>query len=237
MKSRRGITLLEVLIAITLLSLLSVGMLMAMRIGLSAFRRTNDHLMENRRVAGAQRILEEQILGLIPVTAACAPDGGPGVRFGYFGGAADSLRLVSAFSLQGAWRGRPQILEMFVIPGEQGRGVRLVVNETPYTGPADAGSRCVGMAEGAVPRFPAPVARPSTFVLADALAQCRFSYLGASAKPDEPDIWTATWNRKGWPKAVRVEMVPLGAEPARLQPITVTAPVRIFRNPELPYVD
>jgi general secretion pathway protein J len=236
MKSRRGITLLEVLIAITLLSLLSVGMLMAMRIGLSTFRRTNDHLMENRRVAGAQRILEQQIEGLIPVTAVCGPGGGPGERFGFFGGAADSLRLVSGFSLQGAWRGQPQILELFVIPGEQGRGVRLVVNETPYTGPANAGSRCVAMADG-VPRFPTAIAGPATFVLADGLASCRFSYLGASPKPDEPDIWTPNWNRRGWPKAVRVEMAPLDPQPARLQPITVTAPVRIFRNPETPYVD
>ena len=123
------------LIAITLLSLLSVGMLMSMRIGLQAFTKTDARLMENRRVAGAQRILEQQIEGLLPVTAGCAPQGGPGVKFAFFGGTPNTLRLVSGFSLQGGWRGQPQILEMFVIPGEQGRGVRLVVNELPYTGP------------------------------------------------------------------------------------------------------
>jgi hypothetical protein len=37
--------------------------------------------------------------------------------------------------------------------------------------------------------------------------------------------------------AVRVEMAPLQADPARIQPITVTAPFQMHRNPDIPYVD
>jgi len=33
----------------------------------------------------------------------------------------------------------------------------------------------------------------------------------------------------GWPVAIRVEMAPLVADPSHLQPITVTAPIRIHR--------
>ena len=51
------------------------------------------------------------------------------------------MRLVSTFSLQQGWRGPAEILEMFVIPGEDGEGVRLVVNETPYSRMA-AGGAC-----------------------------------------------------------------------------------------------
>ncbi len=237
MKGARGVSLLEVLIAITLLSLLSVGMLMSMRIGLQAFTKTDERLMENRRVAGAQRILEQQIEGLLPVTAGCAPQGGPGVKFAFFGGTPNSLRLVSGFSLQGGWRGQPQILEMFVIPGDQGRGVRLVVNELPYTGPVSAGRFCVGIEEGAIPIFAPPQAGPASFVLADQLAGCRFSYLVSARNPDEPDTWQPVWDRRGWPKAVRVEMAPLEPNPARLQPTTLTAPIRIYRSLELVYAD
>ena len=43
--SARGVTLLELLIAVTLLSLLSVAMFTAMRIGLSAFTKADDKLM------------------------------------------------------------------------------------------------------------------------------------------------------------------------------------------------
>lgn len=57
----RGVTLLEVLIAVTLLSLLSVAMVLAMRIGLNSYERAGTRLMDNRRVAGAQRILQDEI--------------------------------------------------------------------------------------------------------------------------------------------------------------------------------
>src|SRR4051794_34631791 len=61
MKRRRsaGITLIEVLIAVSLLSLLAVGMLAAILLGFDAQQKTNARLMENRRIAGAQRILEQ----------------------------------------------------------------------------------------------------------------------------------------------------------------------------------
>ena len=59
------------------------------------------------------------------------------------------MRLVSTFSLQQAWRGQPQILELFVIPGEDGNGVRLVVNEIPYAGPS--GGRSAVPGDGARP--------------------------------------------------------------------------------------
>ena len=83
MRRDAGVTLMEVLIAVTLLSLLSTGMLLAIRIGLSALGKTNEKLMYNRRVAGAQRILEQELQGMIPVVAPC---GGSGLRFGFFQG-------------------------------------------------------------------------------------------------------------------------------------------------------
>ena len=53
--SRAGVTLMELIIAISLLSLLSVGLLMAMRVGLNAMEKSNNRIMANRRVSGAQR--------------------------------------------------------------------------------------------------------------------------------------------------------------------------------------
>ena len=49
------------------------------------------------------------------------------------------MRFVTTYSLQDAWRGRPQIAALHVIPGADGKGVRLIVDETPYTGPDQAG--------------------------------------------------------------------------------------------------
>ena len=77
-RSTAGVTLMELLISVVLLSLLSVGLLFALRIGLNAYSKTQTRLMDNRRVAGAQRILEEELEGLMPVVAPCgiATEGG-----------------------------------------------------------------------------------------------------------------------------------------------------------------
>src|SRR6185295_16876718 len=124
MKRQAGVTLMELMIAVTLLSLLSVGLLFALRIGLTAYSKTQTRLMDNRRVAGAQRILEQQLEGMMPVVAPCGagPQGG-GTNTAFFQGEPQTMRLVSTFSLQQAWRGQPQILEVFQIPGADGRGV------------------------------------------------------------------------------------------------------------------
>jgi prepilin-type N-terminal cleavage/methylation domain-containing protein len=230
-KSQTGVTLLEVLVAVTLLSLLSLGMLLAMRLGLSAFVKTDDKLMQNRRVAGAQRVLEQEIEGLVPVAAPCT---GGGPKFGFFQGQPNQMRLVSTFSLQEGWRGRPQILELFVAQGEE--GLRLLVNESPYMGPAAAGQLCLGLSETG-PQFAMAVATPKSFVLADKLAVCRFLYLVPPQDPQGTPVWQPVWTGKGWPLGVKVEMAPAEPSPARLQPIAVVAPLYIHRSPEIPYAD
>jgi general secretion pathway protein J len=233
-RGRAGITLMELLIAVTLLSLLSVGLLFALRIGLNAYSKTQSRLMDNRRVAGAQKILEQELEGMVPVVAQCTGGGGegPGTKAPFFQGMPDTMRLVSAYSLDGAWRGQPQILEIFVIPGANGRGVRLVVNEIPYTGPMGAGRFCIG-----INKYLPASAGPKSFVLADQLAFCRFSYLDQPPDGSRPAQWYPLFAGANWPKAVRVEMAPLVPDPSRLQPISLTAPIRIHRSPELIYDD
>lgn len=236
MSRRRGVTLLELLLAVTLLSLLSVAMFTAMRIGLNAFTKADNKLMMNRRVAGAQRILQSELEGLVPAIALCgvAADNGGGSRLTFFEGQPAELRLVSTFSLQQGWRGRPQILEIFVIPGEQ-EGVRLVVNEIPYTGSLGAGRLC--KERDGLPLFLPVSAGPQSFVLADKLAFARFSYLAPAPDPNQPDIWTPVWKDKVLPLAVRIEMAPLEADASQVQPVSVTAPIYLHRNPEIPYGD
>jgi prepilin-type N-terminal cleavage/methylation domain-containing protein len=243
----RGVTLMEVLIAVSLLSLLSAGMLTAMRVGIDAMNKSNERLMANRRVAGVDRIMQQQIAGLMPVMAQCIAAGpdAPGSRMPFFQGEPQAMRFVSGFSLEEAWRGLPRILEYLVIPGEGGRGVRLVVNEIVYTGPLGAGALCFGrvpdpLTGTALPRFLPVEAGPRSFVLADRLAACRFAYLAPppfGAPRDAPDQWRPDWVADAWPLGVRIELAPLDPDPARLQPVTVTAPIPVRRNPNIRYVD
>jgi prepilin-type N-terminal cleavage/methylation domain-containing protein len=237
-----GLTLLEVIIAVTLVSIISTGILMAMRVALDALQKADSKLMDNRRVSGAQRVLEQQIAGFMPVKTTCA--GSPDVvpeNIVFFQGASQSMRMVSTYSLQEAWRGQPRILEFQVVPGQEGMGVRLVVNEIPYTSPLEVGQLCVGMVPDSmlgvkVPRFVPIQVGPQSFVLGDKLAWCRFSYL-EPAKAPQVERWRPDWVMPRWPMAVRVEMAPLIDNPSRLRPLTITAAVRINRAPDITYMD
>jgi general secretion pathway protein J len=242
LRLQRGFTLMEVLIAVSLLSLISVGILTTLRMGLSALEKTNRKLISNRRVTGAQRALEAQVANFMPVIAQVTPGfQAPPERIPFFQGEPQSMRFVSSYSLQEASRGYPRILELQVIPREEGDGVRLVVNEHLYTGPLGAGLFILGRhidpitGAGTVQFRPIEIG-PGSFVLTDRLAFCRFSYLTPPVPPD-PETWTAVWTRPGWPRAVRVEMAPLDEDAAQLRPTAMTAPIHVDRTPIFDYAD
>lgn len=232
----RGVTLIELLIAVTLVALLSVGMLFAMRVGLNAMQKSNATLMANRRVASVQRILEGQVRNIMPVTALCNPgsEAAPS-RIAFFQGELQSMRFVSSFSLHEGDRGLPHILEFQVIPGENGAGVRLVVNEFVYSGPRSTGLFCLGTPPGAPgPAFRPIETGPMSFVLADKIAYCRFTFK-EHLPPYGEGQWLARWNKPFLPTAIRVDIAPLEPNPGRLQLLTLTIPVHITRDPMAHY--
>ena len=229
-----GVTLMELLIAVLLLSLLSVGIVLTLRVALSAMNKTDARLMANRRVASVERILNEEISGLIPVTADCNAGGRKGARLMFFQGEAQSMRLASTYSLHQGARGVPMILEFQVIPGENNDGVRLVVNEQWYTGPRGAGTLCMGMGRDPESGVSGPLFVPiqignNSFVLADRLAYCRFSFRDSRSRRQA--FWTDHWVKEVLPDAVRIELAPLAADAGRLQPVTLTVPIRLTRLP------
>lgn len=242
-RSRAGVTLIEVLIAVSLLSFLSLGIMLALRIGLSALDKANRKLMDDRRIVGAQRILEDQLAGFMPVIALFAPSpDAPGQKIPFFEGRLQSMRFVSSYSLGEAARGMPQILEFQVIPGEQGVGVRLVVNENVYTGPRSAGRFSLGTGTdpqlGVITQLFVPISVGSqSFVLADRLVYCRFSYLGL-VPGTLLEQWKPAWIPiNQWPIAIRIEMASLDNNPGTLKPLTVTAPVHVDRFPIYDYLE
>jgi len=236
MKRPRGMTLMEVLIAVSLVALLSVGMLFALRTGIGSVESINRHVQTVRKSASAQRILEQQFAALLPVVAPCrtgvSPD--PGAPAAFFEGEPNAIRFVSAYSLEEAGRGHPQILELFTTPGANGRGVRLVVNEIPYQSPLTAGMLCrlqTGDTPDSVPTllFPSVQASPKSFVLADRLEKVTFAYqLLTRTEPYEQ--WLPRWPQaNAFPSAVRIDMAPLATDAAALPPLPFFARIAVNR--------
>jgi prepilin-type N-terminal cleavage/methylation domain-containing protein len=226
----RGMTLMELLISISLVSLISVGMLMAIRIGFNTQEKTNQHLYDNRRLMAINRIIDSQIGGIMAVTAECVGSGKPAGQIGFFQGEPQSMRFVSSYSLDEAQRGYPRILEFQVIPGEFNQGVRLIVNEHYYNGPISTGAFCIGLGEppATAPRFLPIVASQRSFVLADKLAYVKMWFREA-LKEAPYERWVPVWVKEDLPSAIRIEMAPLPVERLRLPLVTITAPVRITR--------
>ncbi|HWF10778.1 MAG TPA: prepilin-type N-terminal cleavage/methylation domain-containing protein [Bryobacteraceae bacterium] len=240
-----GITLIEILIAVSLLSLLSVGMLVAMRLGFSTMDKTDARLVANRRVANTRAILENEIAGFTWSLAVYQPPTGNASAFSFFEAQPRSMRFLTAYSIEEAWRGRPQIAALQVIPAEKSQGVRLIVNEIPYTGPAQAGQQIAALeqdpAAGILVRYTPIEPGPRSFVLADRLSYCRFAYL--EPLQEAPfRRWRPDWvSQQQLPLAVRIEMAPLDAPLDR--PATglgmgdLTAPLQVNRSPGLNYAD
>lgn len=234
----RGVTLMELIVAMSLLGLLAVGILMALRIGLSAMEKSSSRMNLNRRITGVHRIIDNQVAGIIPALATCGPANG--MKAIVFEGQPNMMRLVSSYSLAEAARGYPRLVEYLVIPAENGEGVRLVVNEPYYNGPSTFQNTCLGMAPlpngGLALQLAPPQVSPNTFILADELARCRFLYQREVPGTTRRE-WVPTWREKGLPTAIRIEMAPLRPDPSRAQFRTLTLPVRVNRDPFLPYED
>jgi type II secretory pathway pseudopilin PulG len=238
---RAGITLIEVLIAVSLLSLLSVGMLIAMRLGFNTMAKTDAHLVQNRTVVNVRQIVENEIAGFIPTFASWQPKPQVFYTANFRQFEPNIMRFVTAYSLKDAWRGRTQISVLQVIPGENGAGVRLILNEIPYNGPAQAGLMIVGQepdpATGMARTFYTDVpAGSQSFVLADKLRYCRFTYL--EPRPEPPfRIWRPEWILPRLPLGIRLDMEPLSNAPAELHMSIITVPFPINPTKEAGYND
>jgi prepilin-type N-terminal cleavage/methylation domain-containing protein len=232
-----GVTLIEILIAVSLLSLLSVGVLIAMRIGFNTMDKVDSRLLTDRRISYARRILESEIAGFTYTSADWRP-GTPGYRIIPFTQwEPQTMRFVTSYSLQDSWRGRLQIAALQVIPGADGKGVRLIINETPYTGATQAGGMIGSIDTDGTVHYVPVTPGPQSFVLADHLAYCRFSYL--VPKPEEPfQAWMPDWiTRDRLPLGIRIEMAPLESNSNGLHPSTLVAALHVNRTPGFFYAD
>lgn len=235
-RGERGMTLIEVLIAVSLAALLAAGLAGSLGQGIRTLESSDRRIAAARRNAGVQRLLEQQVAGFMPVIAQCGIAAGRPEEFPFFDGRPNVARFVTAYSLLGAARGGPRIVEWFFAPGEAGKGIRLLLNETPYAGAHTAGALCMPPARDpfsgvTLLGFLPPQPRQGTFVIADKLASAALSYLEA-AREQQPPRWVSLWTRRDeWPAAIRLESRTLADEPGAFSPITFIGRIHIDMPP------
>lgn len=221
-----GFTLIETLIAITLLSAVVTGMLIALNNGLLTLDRVDERLLANRRAVGMDALLHNQIAGAMPVAGFCSKVRGP-----IFRGQSSAMLMVSSYSMNEGARGYPRILYYQALPDDGGT-FRLVVHEFPYSGPASTDALCQGrsdllpLGEGA-----------QTFTIARGLAYCRFQYQRMNPLTGLGDVWVDLWDRLDLPNAVRIDMAPARVSPDAMPMLALTVPLRVTRYYQETYAD
>jgi hypothetical protein len=218
-------TLIEILVAISLMGLLAVAMVTALTVGAGSWQDARSHLTLDRRIATANEILYAELEGLVPlaVRAPAVP------RAAFFQGEPQSMRFVSDYSLRAGRRGGFRLVELQISGAE--RGQRILLNELPYGGPDALGSMIAGVESDPLSGasrlvFGPIVPRATSLIIADELEACRFSYLRLPRTRTEPALWVPQWDDLiRFPGAIRIEMAPRQGE-ARLLPVVITAPVR-----------
>jgi type II secretory pathway pseudopilin PulG len=232
-----GVTLIEILVAVTLVAFIAAGMTIVLRVSLDGSAKAQKRIASNRKVMGVERVMREQIANLVPVNTGCqTADGATGAAEILFEGRPSQMRFVSTYTLNEAARSVPRLVEYAIIPGAE-QGVRLVMNELVYGGPHWLLHPCVGyesVNDVQVPQYAPIRVSVNSFVLADELASCRFLYRDDHDLQKGPQ-WVQVWSLKQWPAAIRIELVPLIPNRSILQTSSLTMPVVVNPKPDQEY--
>lgn len=227
LRTRRaaGFTLLELLISITILSLLATIILFGWGIATSAWQKANSRLSQDRKVLATHHLLQQQMASMVPYRARTERGG----QEFFFQGEPQAARFLSLYSLTGRARSGLYLIE-YQVTEQAGGTKQLLLNEFPLTSKEELGALITGAEaspRGRVLQF-APFKRgPQTVVLLEDLEECHFEYY--SHRPPEPGVWTDQWTsfNEELPRSMTIRAVS-SAETSGLTPVSITSAIRDF---------
>jgi general secretion pathway protein J len=180
--AQRGFTLVEILVAVTLLGLLMAALFGGVQLGVRAWETSEVRLDEDARLTAVQDFLRERLTQAYLFDGAGPAGGGSPA----FRGALDGLSFVT------------------LMPEHLGADFeRMVLALTAATDgadlsvewwPADLGDDAATVGDAVRSR-----------VLLAHVAELRLAYLGAR-EPDQPPVWAETWDQPNLPLLVRVQV-------------------------------
>lgn len=221
---KRGVTLLELLVAISLLGMVSLGILFGLRIAISAWQKGNARMAADRQVLAAGELFAQQVANARPRVVILGTREHP-IRLFYFQGGPDRLRFLTATSMAGRSRSGLWVVEYSFRHDDGGR-CKLTYNEWPFADDLDAAPTVAGVFEDPVThqpvvRFAEPATTPQTRDLYRDLGGCGFEYL--TQRPREEPRWEPAWisEKESLPPAVAARF--LSRENRGIAPVAMVA--------------
>ena len=224
----RGFTLLELLVSMTIVSLLATTVLFGWRIAAGAWGKADRFIEDQRRAAATQTLLEQQMAGMAPY----APWLSKGMPDVFFQGDGKTARFLSRYSLENRARSGLYRIEYQILRSSDGTE-QLAMNEIAQSNPDDAGALLTGTektADGGTFLHFAPVGQSrTTRVLLDGLKDVSFEYY-RPAGPSNPAGWVSTWTSRGGelPRAMAIRIASGSADAPSGQLISVIASIEDF---------
>jgi type II secretory pathway component PulJ len=218
----------ELLISMTVLSLLATTILFSWRIAAGAWQKASTHLERSRTVLAVNQLLEEQIASMVPYRVATS-SGTPAL---FFQGEGQTARFLSRYSMAGRANSGLYRIEYQIFDAPDGTK-QLLMNEYAVRSREELGSLMTApepsLAEQLF-RFAPFQNTAQTFTLLNGLKDCRFEYY----KPPiqlEPGSWVSLWSsiQQDLPRSMAIRIV-TPANTADLMPVSIVAAIRNFSS-------
>jgi prepilin-type N-terminal cleavage/methylation domain-containing protein len=222
-RSQHGVTLIELLVAMTLMGFVSLGLVFTMRVGITAWQHGDARLAADRAVVAAGDLIATQLADArARYVGWMEPD--HRTSFLLFDGGADVLHFLTRYSVATRERGGSWLAEYWFERNARNE-CRLLYNEFPFRSDEDAAAVVAGITvdrEGRqLVQYRAPHAGPNTRILYTGVHDCAFEYLIEPSA--EPVYWGKFWpgDPRFLPHAVAVRF--RGLEGGSIAPVATIA--------------
>ena len=215
MKRSAGFTLIEVLVAVTLLAVVVTLAMGGLRLGARSWGTGNERLERVGAFHSSYRFLRQSLSQAYPAVIGDVGD----VRFAFAGNDRELIFVVNRSPRAGL--SGPQVIALRVARGREGQELRVVL--APFRPDADV--------------LAARAQRPEDEgVLISEASAISLSYFGAR-RPGDPLRWQSVWDAPhNMPRLVRLAVIQTGAAwPEMVFPVAITidADCAIFSQSEL----
>jgi prepilin-type N-terminal cleavage/methylation domain-containing protein len=194
-KDERGFTLMEMVIAVTLVAMMAVGLWAVFRISVSSWSRGTQFIDANQRQRSITDLVKKQMASIYGVIAPIDLKHG-GAIYPLFAGAPSNVQFISLNSLRFQDNPGLTMVSYDVVRDPQGN-LALVEREEPY----------VGLDPERETIFDRKDAQVVT--LFDNLSSCVFEYFDPGT-PQRPSQWVKEWNARDagqMPTAISMTMI------------------------------